>query len=103
MSATTICADRMARSVKVEDLVDIFLVLGDEDFGAGVFKLVAHFGRRTRRVDAVGDRADRKPGHIGDEIFVTRIAHDGDAVAGLYPSETSPSAKASTCRDIRAK
>src|SRR5262245_25751108 len=49
----------------------------------GIFELMPHFSWRAGRVDTVGDGADRKAGHIGNEIFIARVAHDGDAIAGL--------------------
>src|SRR5262245_46000162 len=43
-----------------------------------------NFVRRAGGVDAVGDGADRKPGHVGNEIFKAGIAHDGDAIARFH-------------------
>ena len=71
------------RGLQLEDLVDIFLVLRDEDPRAGVLELMPNFRDRAGGVDAVGDRADGKSGQVRDEIFEARIAHDRDAIARL--------------------
>ena len=64
-----------------QDLVDIFLVFGDEDAGAAVAHLVFDLSWRGGRIDAVGDGAERLRGEIADHPLFADIAHDGDALA----------------------
>ena len=64
-----------------QDLVDVFLILGDEDRGAAVAHLVLDFRCRGGGIDAVDDGAERLRGEIGDHPLLCRIAHDGDALA----------------------
>src|SRR4029079_1352123 len=64
-----------------QDLVDIFLVLGDEDAGAAVPHLVLDLGRRSGRINSIGDGAERLRGEIADHPFFADVAHDGDALA----------------------
>jgi hypothetical protein len=66
-----------------QHLVDVLLVLGDEERGAGVAQLVLDLGGGGSRVDAVGHRAGRLRAQVGDHPFLARVAHDGDALAGL--------------------
>ena len=72
-----------SRSAMRQDLVDVFLVLGDEDRGAAVAHLVLDLGGRGGRIDAVDDRAERLRGEIADHPFLADVAHDGDALAAL--------------------
>jgi hypothetical protein len=64
-----------------QDLVDIFLVLGDEDDRAAVAHLVIHLRGRCRRIYTVGHGAKREGGHVGQHPFLAGIAHDGDPFA----------------------
>ena len=64
-----------------QDLVDIFLVFGDENASAAVPHLVFDLGWRGCRIDAVGDGAERLRGEIADHPLFADIAHDGDALA----------------------
>ena len=66
---------------KRQDLVDIFLVFGDEDRGAAMAHLVLDLRCRGSGIDAVNDCAERLRGEIADHPFFARIAHDGDAFA----------------------
>ena len=63
-----------------QDLVDIFLVFGDEDAGAAVPHLVFDLSWRGGRIDAVGDRAERLRCEVADHPLFADIAHDGDAL-----------------------
>ena len=64
-----------------QDLVDIFLVFGDENAGAAVPHLVFDLSWRGCRIDAVGDGAERLRGEIADHPLFADITHDGDALA----------------------
>ena len=66
-----------------QDLVDIFLVFGDEDAGAAVAHLVLDLGRRRGRIDAVDDGAERLRGEVADHPLFADVAHDGDALAAF--------------------
>ena len=61
--------------------VHVFLVLGDEDRGAGVPQLILDLARRGGRIDAVGDGAERLRAEVGQHPLLAGIPHDGDAVA----------------------
>ena len=66
-----------------QNLVDIFLVFGDEDRGAAITHLVVDFRRRRGRVDAVDNSPERLRREVADHPFFTDIAHDRDAVAAF--------------------
>ncbi len=65
-----------------QDLVDVFLVLGDEDDRAAVAHLILDLRRGRRGIDAVDDGAERLRGEVADHPLLAGVAHDGDAVAG---------------------
>ena len=60
-----------------EDLVDIFLVLGNEDHGAAVAHLVFDLGSRSGRIDAVDDGAERLRREVAYHPVFAGIPHDG--------------------------
>ena len=79
-----------------KDLVDVFLILGDEDRGAAVAHLVLDLGRRRGRIDAVDDGTERLRGEIADHPLLADVAHDGDALALATPSAAKACAVCAT-------
>ena len=78
-------ADARALVEHLERLVEVLLVLGDDQGGAAVLEQMAHLARRARRIDAVGDRAERLRRQIGDGPLRARVADDGDGLARRDP------------------
>ena len=66
-----------------ERLVDLLLVLGDEDLGAGVAEQVADLGGRVGRVDADRRGPHGERAHVGDQPLGPVLGVDRDPVAGL--------------------
>src|SRR6266850_412728 len=65
----------------LERLVEVLLVLGDDQRRAAVLEQMAHLARGARRIDPVGDRAERLRGEISDGPLRARIADDGHRLA----------------------
>ena len=68
-----------------QDLVDVFLILGDENFSATIAHLVLDLGRGRRRVNTVGDCAERLDGEIAKQPFFADVAHNGSPGAAIEP------------------
>ncbi len=68
-----------------QDLIDVFLVLGDEQHGAAVAHLVLDLRGRCGGIDAVDDGPERLRCEIADHPFLAGIAHDGDTLAAGEP------------------
>jgi hypothetical protein len=64
-----------------QELVEVFLIFGDEQRGAAVAHLVLEFRCRRGRVDAVDDGAERLRRKVADHPFLAGVAHDRHPVA----------------------
>ncbi len=73
-----------------ENLVDVFLVPGDEDARPAVVHQIGELGRRAGRIDPVDDGAGALGGEIGDHPLLARVAHDGDALAAREAERAQP-------------
>ena len=74
----------------LQDLVELLLVLGEEEAGAAVVDDVLDLPRRIRRVDAVGDAADRQGAEVGVEPLRAVVGDDRHDVPGLEAERDQP-------------
>ena len=74
------------------DLVELLLVLGHEDGGAGVPQEVLDFGGRTRRVDADRRRPDALNAQVGKEPGRPVLAVDRHSIARLHAERSEAQA-----------
>ena len=79
-----------AVAADLEDLVELLLVGGEEEAGAAVVDDVFDLPRRVRRVDPVGDAADRERPEIGVEPLGAVVGHDRDDVAVAQTERDQP-------------
>jgi len=64
-----------------QQLVGVFLILGDEQGGAAVAHLIFDFRRRSGRIDAIDDRTERLRGEVADDPFLVGLAHNREPLA----------------------
>src|SRR5262249_50280573 len=76
-------ADVRALVEHLERLVEVLLILDDDQGRAAVLEQMAHLALRARRIDSVGDPAERLRRQIGDGPLRTRVADDGDRLARI--------------------
>src|SRR6185295_1624818 len=74
-----------ARVEHLERLVEMLLVLHDDQRRAPMLEEVTHLTGSARRIDAVGDRAERLRRQIGDRPLRARVADDGYRLAAREP------------------
>ena len=68
-----------------QDLVDVFLILGDEHRGAAIAHLILDLGGGGGGIDPIDDGAERLRGEVADQPLLAGVPHDGDAVSGRNP------------------
>ena len=74
----------------LEDLVELLLVLGEEEARAAVVDDVLHLAGGVRRVDAVGDAADRHGAEVGVEPLGAVVREDRHDVFRPEPEGDEP-------------
>jgi hypothetical protein len=65
-----------------KNLVELLLVLGEDQFGAGVVDEIFHLACGIGRIDAGRDAAGAQNADIGEHPFRHRVGHDRGDVAG---------------------
>src|SRR4029077_17736223 len=72
---------RTARAAS-EQLVELFLVLGEHEAGAGVVDEILDLRRGVRRIDAGGNAAGTEDAHVGIDPFTHGVWQGRGDIAG---------------------
>jgi hypothetical protein len=84
------CRQALIVGERVQHLVGLLLVAGDDHARAGVTHNVLQFDPWIGRIDADGDGADHLGAEVGVKPFRRVLTGDGDAVAGLDAERHQP-------------